>query len=201
MWVALCLTCLKGLRGSLRGPVSSLKAHRAGGILWSWLHSLQMGQETQWRMPSLWCIPSTPVLGEGSFMSLLYYLPPEVKVALYFKRCGQCHWISLWVQVSSRASSPPVPLSAALSSASLSALITLVTYLVPVWYSQLLGSSPSQWSSLEITIPWPIYMWENRDLFLERSSAQKTSWYQKKNKKTKKTPNPDLPLLLLCKYA
>lgn len=36
-------------------------------------------------LPSLSDIPSTPVLGEGSFMSLLYYLPPEASVSLYLK--------------------------------------------------------------------------------------------------------------------
>lgn len=88
--------------------------------------------------------------------------------------------------VSSRASSPPVPLSAALSASLSLPLITLVTYLVPVWYSQLLGSPSSVVLSGNHHSRWPKgNMWENRASWFQDHQHRKQADTKKKKKNTK----------------
>ena len=76
----------------------------------------------------------------------------------------------------------PVPLSAALSASPSLPLITLVTYLVPVWYPQLLRSPYSVVLSRDHHSRWPKgNMWENRASWFQDHQHRKQAGTLKKN--------------------
>ena len=166
MWVALLDLFLRDL-GAARGD-QSLPTCRAGGMLWSCLHSKLARRHSKGVAISLW-YPFNTSPGCRRLHAIAVLPTPWSLSFLIFKRCGQHHLISLWVQAYHlQPPPPPVPLSAALSASPSLPFITLVTYLAPVWYLQMLGSPSSVVLSGDHHSRWPKgSMWENR-----------TPWFQ-----------------------
>lgn len=95
MWVALLDLFPRDL-GAAQGD-QSLPARRAGGMLWSCLHSKLARRHSEGVAISLW-YPFNTSPGWRQLHVIAVLPTPWSLSFLIFKRCGQCHLISLWVQ-------------------------------------------------------------------------------------------------------
>lgn len=189
----------KGLRGSPRGPVSSL-AHRAGGILWSWLILNGPGDTTMKELPSLWYPFNTSPGWRQLHVIAVLSTPPEAAVSLYLKDVDSV----IWFPYESRCI-----ISSLLSSSSPFCSSFSITFSAPHHSSHLPGTCVVLSAAWEPLLSGPLWnhhsrwpkgnMWENRASLFQDHQHRKQA--DTKKQKTNKKKNPDLPFVTPMQYA